>query len=110
MQVQELHEEFLLNLEDRLRFEIEIRYMVYGGRDEENQWLQPMYLIPMWNIVEKVQCFKSYFDELGVIFPTEYVCRHPLDLPDLFPDSMTHIVEEEFIFKGEKVVVKYRRI
>lgn len=106
--MQEIHEEFLINLEHRLMFEIEIRYMVYGERD--NQWLQPMYLIPMWNIIEKITSFKQYFDELNVIYPSADIYRQPQDISNLFPDSMISIVEEEFIFKGEKVTVKYRRI
>lgn len=111
VQVQELNEEFLLNLADRLTFEIEIRYMVYEGRNEkEDQWFQPMYLIPMWNIVEKIKSFEIYFKELDITFPWEEVYRHPIDLPTVFPTEMINIKEEEFIFNGEKIKVKYRYV
>lgn len=108
MLVQELNKEFLLNLVDRLTFEIEIRYMVYGGHDEE--WFQPMYIIPFWNIVEKIKSFKTYFDDLNIIFPTYDVYRQPFELLMTFPTDMISIKDEEFIYKGEKIKVKYRYI
>lgn len=109
--VQQLNKEFLLNLVDRLMFEIEIRYMVYEGRsEEEDQWFQPMYLIPYWNIVEKIKEFTPYFDEFDVTFPTEEVYRQPIELSTVFPSSLINEKEEEFIFKGEKIIVKYKCI
>lgn len=109
--VQELNEEFLINLEHRLNFEIEIRYMVYEGRsEEEDQWFQPMYLIPYWNIVQKIIEFTPFFKEFDLKFPTESVYRQPIDLSTVFPSSMISIKEEEFIFKGEKITVKYECI
>lgn len=106
--VQELSEEFLWNLTYRLTFEIEIRYMVHGGPNDP--WEQPMYLIPMWNIVEKIKAFKRYFDEFNVIFPTEDVYRHPIDLSEVFPPEMIKVKEEEFLYKGEKIIVTYNYV
>lgn len=110
--VQELNEEFLYNLKDRLIFEIEIRYMVYDGccKEEEDQWFQLMYLIPYWNIVQKVKEFTPYFEELNVRFPFEEVYRQPIELYTVFPSSMINVKEEEFIFRGEKIIVKYEYI
>lgn len=109
--LQKLNQEFLLNLVDRLTFEIEIRYMVYEGRsEEEDQWFQPMYLIPYWNIIEKIKKFEEYFDELGIHFPTFDVYRQPIELSTVFPPDMIHTKEEEFIFKDEKIKVEYRYI
>lgn len=109
--LQKLNQEFLLNLVDRLTFEIEIRYMVYEGRsEEEDQWFQPMYLIPYWNIVEKIKEFTPYFIEFDVTFPLEEVYRQPIELSTVFPSSMINVKEEEFIFKGEKITVKYNHI
>lgn len=104
--LQELSEAFLLNLVDRLDFEIEIRNIVY----ENETWLQPMYLIPMWNIVEKIKAFKPYFHKLNIGFPTFDICRHPIDLSTVFPDAMIHIKDEEFIFNGEIIRIKYKYI
>lgn len=111
MLVQELNEEYLENLKDRLIFEIEIRYMTFGiDAKGENQWLQPMYLIPMWNIVEKIKTLKSYFNELDVIFPHEDVYRQPIDLSTVFPNDMIRSKEEEFIYKGGKIKIEYNYI
>lgn len=108
MQLQELNEEFLLNLEERLIFEIELRYMVHSDQAEGDPWIQPMYLVPMWNIVEKIKSFKIYFDRLGVNFPFQEVYRHPIDLATIFPTDMIHYKTEELMFNGEKVTVEYR--
>lgn len=108
MQTQELHEEFLLNLCDRLYFEIDIRSMVHGGR--EDPWQQPMYLIPIWNLVEKVKSFKRFFDELDVEFPTEEVYRHPIDLSTAFSEDLIRMKEEDFVYKGEHIKVAYKYI
>lgn len=110
MIVQELNEEYLLNLLDRLNFEIEIRTIVHENRAELDPWVQPMYLIPMWNLVEKIKVFKMYFYELDIDFPFFEVYRHPIDLSTAFPDNMIHIKEEEFIFKGEKIKIEYKYI
>lgn len=107
--LQEISEEFLVNLEDRLIFEIEIRTLVYD-QSENNSWLQPMYLIPMWNIVEKIKAFKPYFHKLNISFPTLDVYRQPIDLSTVFPDALIHIKEEEFIFNGEIIKIKYKYI
>lgn len=111
MLLQELTEEYLINLTIRLDFEIEIRTMVHdptsAGRDP---WMQPMYLIPMWNIIEKIKSFTSYFDKLNVQFPFFEVYRHPIDLNSAFPDSMISIKEQEFTFMGDKIKVAYKYI
>lgn len=111
MSLQELHEEYLLNLLDKLELEIDIRSIVHDPAAEGGDpWEQPMYLIPMWNIIEKIKSFKSYFDEFNLLFPTEGVYRHPINLSTLFPDNMIHIKEEEFIYKGEKIKIEYNYI
>lgn len=107
--LQELSEEFLLNLVDRLDFEIEIRTLVYSHSENE-PWLQPMYLIPMWNIVEKIKAFEPFFHKLNIGFPTFDLCRHPIDLSTVFPDAMIRIKDEEFIFNGEIIRIKYKYI
>lgn len=107
--LQELSEEFLLNLVDRLDFEIEIRAVVYS-QSENNPWLQPMYLIPMWNIVEKIKAFEPYFHKLNINFPKYDIYRQPIDLSTVFPDAITRIKEEELIFNGEIIRIKYKYI
>lgn len=107
---QELNQEYLENLCERLIFEIEIRYLIYDDAEEGNPWLQPMYLIPMWNIVEKLKKFKPYFHELDIKFPTMEVYRQPMDFSTVFPSTMIRSKEEELIFKGEKIRVKYNYI
>lgn len=111
MMVQELNEEFLLNLLYRLDFEMELRTLAYSVDQSEGEdtWLQPMYLIPMWNMVEKLEAFKPYFNEFDVIFPT-HMYRQPIDLSTAFPHDMILIKQEEFIFKSEKIKVEYRYI
>lgn len=110
MLVQKLSEEYLLNLVDRLNFEIEIRAAVHEGRCENDAWEQPMYLIPMWNIVKKIIAFKPYFYEMNINFPTLEVYRHPIEIDGIFPIEMINVKEEELIYKGEKIIVKYRCI
>lgn len=55
--LQKLNEEYLLNLSYRLDFEIELRTLAYSvdQSDGGDTWLQPMYLVPMWNIVKKLK-------------------------------------------------------
>lgn len=112
MLVQEMSQDFLCNLKNRLDFEIEIRSFVidYDSAKGGNPWRQPMYLIPMYNIVEKLKSFESYFNKLDVSFPTFEVYRQPFDLSTAFPNNMIHIKEEEFIFKGENIKVEYNYI
>lgn len=109
---QELNEEYLSNLLDRWGFEMEIRaaFIDESVDDEENPWLRPMYLIPMWNIVTKLQAFEQYFHRFNLIYPKLDILRQPIDFSTAFPDDMIHIKEEEFIFKGEKITVKYKYI
>lgn len=64
-----------------------------------------MYLIPMYNIVEKIKAFTSYFDEFDGIFSTEDVYRHPLNMTDVIPPEMIKVKEEEFMYKGEIIKV-----
>lgn len=107
--VQVLNKEFLLNLCDRLTFEIEIRYFVYDGceKKEEDQLYQPMYIFPMWNIVEKIKQFEKYFEEFNLKFPVEDIYKHPFDFNKIIPQSMIHSKEEEFIFNGEIIKIHY---
>lgn len=69
-----------------------------------------MFLIPMWNILEKIKKFTQYFNELNVIFPFEEVYRQPIDFSTLFHADLIHTAEEELIFKGEKIKVSYNYI
>lgn len=111
MKIQELNEEYLLNLLDRLQFETELRYLTYDQcENEKNQWCQPMYIIPYWNIVEKIKSFTSYFRELNVTFPFHDIYNQPFDLSTMFPADMIRIKEEELIFKNEKIIVEYSYI
>lgn len=110
MLTQELNEEYLLILRERLDFEITLRSMSYDQKPEENQWMQPMFLIPMWNILEKIKKFTQYFNELNVIFPFEEVYRQPIDFSTLFHADLIHTAEEELIFKGKKIKVSYNYI
>lgn len=110
MLTQELNEEYLLILRERLDFEITLRSMSYDQKPEENQCMQPMFLIPMWNILEKIKKFTQYFNELNVIFPFEEVYRQPIDFSSLFHADLIHTAEEELIFKGEKIKVSYNYI
>lgn len=90
--LQELNEDYLLNLCYRLDYEMELRTLAYSV-DGEDVWLQPMYLIPMWNI----------------LFPT-HMYRQPIDLSTVFPNHMIHIKEEEIIFKGEIIKIEYKYV
>lgn len=112
LQLQVLNEEFLLNLCDRLTFEIEIRYLVYEecAKTKGGQWFQPMYIIPMWNILEKIKQFEKYFEEFNLKFPLHDIYRQPFDFSMAFPTSMIHIKEEEFIFKDEKIKIEYKYV
>ena len=107
--LQELNEEYLLNLLDRLCFELEIRSSVHEYCDND-PWLKPMYIIPMWNIVEKLKKFEPYFDKFNIIFPTFDVYRQSINLETVFPSNIIHVREEEFIFKGEKIKIEYRYV
>lgn len=107
--LQELSEEFLLNLVDRLDFEIEIRTIVYSHSKNE-PWLQPMYIIPMWNIVEKIKAFEPYFRKLNISFPKYDVYRQPINLSTVFPDAIIRTKEEELVFNGEIIRIKYKYI
>lgn len=104
--LQELSENFLSNLVQRLDFEIELRTIVY----ENEPWLQPMYLIPMWNIVEKIKAFKPYFRKLNMDFPTYDVHSQPIDLSTVFPDAIIRVKEEEFIFNAKIIRIKYKYV
>lgn len=111
MKLQELNENYLWLLKQRLDFELEIRWMTYESCDDDvNPWCQPMYLIPYWNIIQKIIAFTKYFDELNVPLPFEEVYRQPIDLSTAFPDSLIHIKEEEFIYKGEIIKIDYKYI
>lgn len=106
--IQEIHEDFLFNLTQRLTFEIEIRYMEHGGNP--NPWEQPMYITPMFNIVEKIKAVESYFDEFNVIFPFEDVYRHPLDMRNVIPPEMIKVKEEEFLYRGGIIKIIYNYV
>lgn len=108
--LQELNEEYLLNLLDRLSFEMEIRTLVISDDAAGGGWFQPMYLNPMWNIVEKIKAFKPYFDEIGIVFPFESVYRQPINFATLFDSSVIQSKQEELIFNGEIVIVQYNYI
>lgn len=112
MRTQELNEEYLSNLLDRWGFENEIRALVCGYDPEigEDPWLRPMYLIPMWNIFEKIKSFEQYFKEFDMIFPSGDIYRQPINFSTAFPSHMIHTKEEEFIFKGEKIKVAYNYV
>lgn len=106
--LQELNEDYLLNLCYRLDFEIELRTLAYS-LDDSDAWKQPMYLIPMWNIVEKIEAFKKYFVEFNVMFPTHMYIQ-PIDLSTMFPSHMIRRNEEEFAFNGEIIKIEYKYI
>lgn len=110
MLLQDLSVDFLDNLLERLDFEIGLRYMVHDDSAERNPYYQPMYLIPMWNICEKIKSFKPYFDELDMIFPTLNVYRHPIDLFKMFPADIIKTKEEDFTYKGQPIKVTYKYI
>ena len=109
--LQELNDDYLLNLTYRLDFEIELRALAYSvdHSDGDDQWLQPMYLIPMWNIVKKIEAFKQYFVEFDIMFPT-YMYRQPIELSTVFPSHMIRSKEEEFVFNGEIIKIEYKYI
>lgn len=109
--LQELNEDYLLNLTYRLDFEIELRALAYSSvhSDGEVIWIQPMYLIPMWNIVKKIEAFKQYYVEFNIIFPT-YMYRQAIDLSTVFPSHMIHTKVEEFVFKGEIIKIEYKYV
>lgn len=106
--LQNLNEDYLLNLCYRLDFEIELRALAHSVEDSD-AWFQPMYLIPMWNIVEKIKAFRQYFIEFDITFPS-HMYRQPIDLSTLFPSESIHIKQEELIFKGERIKVEYNYI
>lgn len=111
MKLQELNEEYLWLLKDRLDYELSHRFMICESCDDEmNPWCQPMYLIPYWNIIQKIIAFTSYFDELNVPFPFEEVYRQPIELSTVFPDSLIHSKEEELIFRGEIIKITYKYV
>lgn len=107
--LQGLNKDYLLNLTYRLDFEIELRTLAYSldQSDGDEEWFQPMYLIPMWNIVKKIEAFKQYFVEFDIMFPT-YMYRHLIDLTAVFPSHMICNKEEEFVFNGEIIKIEYK--
>ena len=106
--LQDLNDDFLLNLLDRFNI---LRAVVCDNSGEYDPYYQTMYLIPMWNIVEKIKTFEPYFHKLNIIFPAIELHRHPIELSNhLFSCKMIHIKEEEFIFNGEIVKIEYKYV
>lgn len=106
--LQVLNEDYLLNLCYRLDFEIELRTLAHSVENSDS-WFQPMYLIPMWNIVTKIEAFKKYFVEFDIEFP-RHMNRQPIDLSTTFPIHTIHSKEEEFVSNGEIIKIEYKYI
>lgn len=116
MKLQELNVEFLYHLIDRLSFEVQIQTNLHS--DEyfgevnwlKHPWYQPMYLVPFFNIVQRIKSLKHYFNEFNVDFPSDHVYGLPWQLLYAIPNEVEYIKEEELICNGEKVTVHYRQI
>lgn len=109
--LQVLSEEYLLNLLDRFHYEFGLRCLVYEDKDDDkNPWFQRMYLVPMWNIIKKIEKFEPYFAEFNLVFSWLDIIRQPVDFSSLFPRNMIHSAEEEFIFKGQKIRIEYEYV
>lgn len=90
---------------------MELRTLAYSTSSppDVDVWNQPMFLIPMWNIVKKIEAFKQYFAVFDVIYPS-HMYRQPIDLSTVFPEHMIHVKEEEFVFKGEIIKIQYKYV
>lgn len=110
-EIQELNKSYLLNLIKHLRSEKKKFYRAYPlycqGKIPYDSFHEH-YAIPLINIKEKIETFRYCFDELEVKYPKlptieEEVCRA---VEYWYQEEE---IEEELIYKGEKITVEFDR-